>query len=371
MSKLEQERQIATVLIVDDDLSVRVLTRRMLAETYRVLQAETVEQALELVAHDTIDLVLLDVVMAGTNGFEGCRRIKAGAKGYLPVLLLSGLVAHEALMTGLEAGADDFLNKPISQSELSLRVAAFIKIRVQGLLIQKQLRELRELVVLKDDLVDLLVHDLRSPLTAVTCSFRILEAKATEPEMQEDIRIGIAATQQVLSLAEDLLSVRLLESGALAPALTLCSPLEVVEAAVASLRTLAIQSGVKVSVNGPKDLRVRLDRKLVVRAVENLLGNAVKYTRDGVELSVTAEGEGAVIDVADRGSGIPDAFKPGLFEKFGSVEARSGSTRCGVGLGLYMVRMVAMAHGGNVSVADRVGGGAQFRLTLSGQEQTQ
>ena len=121
-------------------------------------------------------------------------------------------------------------------------------------------------------------------------------------------------------------------------------------------------------VTGPSDLRVHLDRKLLVRAVENLLGNAVKYTRDGVELSVRAEGEGVLIVVEDRGSGIPDAFKPRLFEKFGSVEARSGSTRCGVGLGLYMVRMVAVAHGGNVSVADRAGGGAQFRMTLSGNE---
>lgn len=361
--RIESSLRPVQVLVVNDDVTVRQLTRRMLDPTYRVLEAGSVEQALEVVANDTVELVLMAAALAGLNAFEACRRIKERPSGSVPALLISGLVDHAAL----DAGADDFLSTPISQRELEVRVAALIKTRERGGLVQEQLRELHKLLVMKDDLVDLLVHDLRSPLTAVTCSLRNLEEKVVEPGLQEDIQLGIDATLRVTALAEDLLTVRLLEEGVLRPTLALCSPLEVVDEVVEALRMTALISGVTVVVNGPRDLQVRLDRKLVFRAVDNLLSNAVRYTRKVVEVSVTPQDQGVEITIADRGAGIVDAFKPMLFEKFGSVEARAGRSRRGVGLGLYMVRLVAAAHGGQVSVEDRAGGGSLFRLTLSGQ----
>jgi signal transduction histidine kinase len=130
---------------------------------------------------------------------------------------------------------------------------------------------------------------------------------------------------------------------------------------------MAQERNVELVLAAGSDTPLPIDRKLVRRAVENLITNALKYTRGRVDVGVShVAGSDAEVTVADEGPGIPDALKSGLFEKFGSVEASRGQTRRGIGLGLYMVRLVAAAHGGTVAVEDRSGGGTVFRLTLRG-----
>ncbi len=102
------------------------------------------------------------------------------------------------------------------------------------------------------------------------------------------------------------------------------------------------------------------------RSFENLLSNALKYTAPGtqVDVRVQTDAGNVEIEVADRGPGIPDPLKGVLFQRFGSVEAKRGNHRRGIGLGLYLVKLVAEAHQGGVSVHDREGGGAVFRMRL-------
>jgi signal transduction histidine kinase len=111
---------------------------------------------------------------------------------------------------------------------------------------------------------------------------------------------------------------------------------------------------------------IQADKKLVRRAVENLLSNALKYSPPGTEVTVTLTevDDGIEIDISDRGCGVPEAFKSELFKKFGSVEAARGSVRRGFGLGLHLVNLVATAHGGRALVRDREGGGAVFGIFL-------
>ena len=109
-----------------------------------------------------------------------------------------------------------------------------------------------------------------------------------------------------------------------------------------------------------------LDENLVKRSLENLVSNAVKYTPAGgdVEIALRRVDGHVEIEVADRGPGVPDEQKPDMFEKFGSVEAKTGARRKGIGLGLYLVKLVAEGHEGSVAVEDRPGGGSVFRLIL-------
>ena len=361
---LTQSEQ-ATVLVIDDDDGMRRLAGRMLSASYRVLEADGVAAGLALFAREAVDLVLMDVTMPGINGLDGCRALKAAAKGFLPVLLLTGLGGQEDVLAGLEAGADDFLTKPVNRKELQLRVATFVKLRRQELQIAGHVLELRRLVSLKDDMVGVLVHDLRNPLAAVLSIFKVLEETAIDPEMKEDVRVGLSAARRVLERADDLLLVQLLEEGKLVVALETSSPAAVLRAAVETMQPMADDRRVEVSVKGSDDLSLPIDKKLLRRAVENLVGNAVKYTSRSVDVAVMAVEGGAEITVADRGRGIPAAHKSTLFEKYGSVEAREGNARRGVGLGLYMVRLVAAAHQGSVAVEDREGGGSVFRLRIS------
>lgn len=354
----------ATVLVIDDDESMRRLASGLLSRQHRVLEADGVVAGLALMATEPVDLVLMDVMMPGVSGLDGCRALKATAKGFLPILLLTALGEPEDVVAGLEAGADDFLTKPVNRRELELRVAAFLTIRRQSQEIERQLTELRHLAILKDDLVGVLVHDLRNPLSAVMSCFNLLGQAISDAESREDVRLGLEATRRVIELADDLLMVRLLEEGKLRPTFEVGTPVAVVSEALDTLRPMARERHVELELHDGGDVQMRLDKKLLRRAVENLVSNAVKYTRERVEVSVTPSGESAEVTVADRGPGIPDAYKPSMFEKYGSVEAHTGNARRGVGLGLYMVRLVAAAHQGAVTVEDRVGGGTVFRLRL-------
>src|ERR1700682_3490155 len=120
---LATEKQTASILVVDDEARNRSLLNAYLSPFYRVVEAECAGQALELLGREPIDLVLLDVMMPEVNGYDACRLIKQshGQGEFLPVILLTALSEQSDRNTGLEAGADDFLTKPVDRRELGLR----------------------------------------------------------------------------------------------------------------------------------------------------------------------------------------------------------------------------------------------------------
>lgn len=359
----------ATVLIVDDDPLSRELSTRALMSAHDVLQADSVAAALDIIRNRHVDLVILDVMMPGTSGLDGCGAIKlqAGAR-YLPVLLLTALRSQEDRNLGLAAGADDFLSKPVDRRELQLRVATFARLAHQEQLIRRQVQQLNELSALKDDLVEMMVHDLRNPLTAVTSSLSLLKDSPSlqTHEDREDVDLALSATHRIARLLEELLQIRLLEEGKLVPQRTPVPLESVVRNAVDTLKPGATSRRIALEFVPPPncDSTVWVDEPLIQRAIENLLSNALKYTRKSVDVWLDCTPQNVAVTVADRGPGIPEFLRPKLFSKFASVEAERGQVRRGIGLGLYMVRLTTMAHGGKVDVEPREGGGSLFRLVL-------
>jgi signal transduction histidine kinase len=357
----------AAILVVDDDPRNRALLRGYLQSQYDVLEAGSGPEALELMARAPVDLVLLDVMMPGMSGFDVCREVKKRTdKGVLPVLMLTALSEQEDRNSGLQAGADDFLSKPVNRHELALRVAAFLRLRQQDQLVRRQFEELRLLDALKDDLVSLMVHDLRNPLAAVLAHLNMLRAEIQDPELKEEAAAAFGAAAKLRETLNDMLQVRLLEEGKLVLNLEVHPIADVVTEAIASIKPAATERGVQVGLEAEGHPALPLDRKLVGRAVENVLSNALRYSpsHGRVDVQVHAAEDGVEITVADRGPGVPDVLKASLFEKFGSVEAAKGEARRGYGLGLYLVRLVASAHGGRAVVRNREGGGSVFGLWL-------
>lgn len=383
---MTEPRQTATLLVVDDEpLNRKLLHDRLEPEGYRVLQAETGPQALELLAREPVDLVLLDVRMPGMDGLEVCRRLRAQPReGFLPVILVTGLSSQDDRHLGFAAGADEFISKPIDLRELLLRVRALVRLRHQDrtiraqvehareqeAVIRRQLEELHHLAELKDDLFTLLVHDLRNPLTGLAGFAGLLEEElnASGSERARSLVSKVRASSQRLeALLVDLLEVRRLEQQELPLQLDAAGMGDVANEAAHSLEGAAAARGVSLQVVSDGRLEAVMDRALVRRALENLVRNAVTVSPRGSPIAIVARADGdhARVQVEDRGPGVASAHKARLFHKFSSLNP--AGPRRGFGLGLHLVRLVAEAHGGQAFVEDRPGGGAVFGLTIPRQ----
>lgn len=358
---VRRDRGLARVLVVDDDAVSRVVLTRQLAPQYLVAVAGSGPEALETLASTRCDAVLLDVVMPDMNGYDACREIKARAQdSFLPVLMLTSLGDPIARHAGLEAGADDFLTKPIGERELHLRVEKLLRLR-------QQLDELKRIQRVKDELVALLVHDVRNPLQGVTAYLDLLRRRGIErpayAELTEQCR---RATERARGLLDDLLAVQLVESGNLTISRTAVDVSELLHASLESVASIGALRGMTFDVAIERDLHASLDRRFASRAIENVIINAIHHggELDRIRIRAWRAGSDLVVEVADRGPGIPDAEKHRVFEKFASVESRRTKGRASYGVGLFLVKLATELHGGRASARDRHGGGTIFSLVF-------
>ena len=236
--------------------------------------------------------------------------------------------------------------------------------------VRRALEELRQLQALKDDLVSLVVHDLQNPLSGLVGCLKLVKAAPGSAEETAKNREYLDAAQvsarRIGQLVRDVLDVRRMEEGALPLQRERVALRALAAQAAHALEGAARMGRVAVAVSGPEDMHLELDPKLIRRAVENLIANAIKLSPEGatVEVLIARTEGGAAIEVLDRGPGLPDGASERLFRKFGAVETNAGAERRGYGLGLYVVKLVAAAHGGAVTVRTREDGGAVFRVEL-------
>jgi PAS domain S-box-containing protein len=222
----------------------------------------------------------------------------------------------------------------------------------------------------KDDLTHMIVHDLRTPLTALIGGLHTLGSLGElNGDQREFLEISIEGGEMLLGLINNLLDISKMEEGALQLARESLDVSTLIDEAVQQVRQLAIcksqRLGVELAAGLPS---LSADRDKLRRTLVNLLGNAIKFTPDGGTVTVSARraSEGAALEfsVTDTGRGIPeDAFER-IFAKFGQVDAGSSSRTMSTGLGLTFCKMAVEAHGGEIGVESRLGEGSRFRFTI-------
>jgi signal transduction histidine kinase len=228
--------------------------------------------------------------------------------------------------------------------------------------------ELRRLSALRADFVSLVSHELRSPMAAVIGAARTLHDRwrLLSPDQREAFLALIAdETNRLAALIGDVLDTSRIEAGTFSYSFADVDLGRLVEDAVATAGVGQDEVVVRANV-AERVPRIRGDRERLRQVLTNLIDNAVKYSRAGDEVDVNVQPENGVvrITVADRGPGIPFDQQGHIFEKFGRAEVRGGGSKPGTGLGLFIARSIAEAHGGTVDVQSRPGEGATFILAL-------
>ncbi|MEP7227217.1 MAG: response regulator [Gemmatimonadales bacterium] len=362
------ERARPLILVVDDEpKNVQLLTDLLESRNYAVCSAADGEQGLALARDRLPDVVLLDVMMPGLNGVEVCRRLKDERKTeMIPVLLVTALNAREDRLAGINAGANDFITKPIDLGDLVLRVrnaAATKKLHDQ---VGSQLRQLQELESARDTLTHMIVHDLRSPLTGLQGYLDLIGIVANgNAEVVEYASEAQLIAGRLTEMVSQVLDVSRLEAGQMPVSLRETDLVALLPAAVASLGPPPGEISVAYDLPEPP-VRLMCDPDLISRVMVNLVGNAYKFTPTGgqVRVGLAAEDDRVRLTVTDNGPGIPAEFRGLIFQKFGQAPlGRSAGVRSS-GLGLAFCKLAVEAHRGKIGIEGAEHGGARFWVEL-------
>ncbi len=371
---MSPSRDLPLLLVVDDDPVNRDLLGQLLcAMEYRVIEAAGGEQALEVAWSEDPDLIILDIMMPGMTGYEVCRTLKRDPRtANTPVVFVTALSGSDDKLQAIEAGGDDFLTKPFDRPLLLARVRSLLRLKEANNRLESSYLRLRELEQYKEDLMQMIVHDLKSPLGTVLGTLEMALDGELGRLSGDGARLAGDALERgddALQLVEDLLDVsRLEEPGASIES----SPVGVaglLQSVGGDWRVRAERRRARLRVDPGPEVTLRADRRLLSRVLSNLIGNALRHGGKGVSVLVSArcEGEEVRFTVADDGGGISPEVQEVIFEKFAKVGGGNGLRTGSSGLGLTFVRLAVEAHGGEVWVESEPGRGSRFHFRLPAQ----
>jgi len=336
-----------SVLAVDDIPDNLEVLEALLAEPgLRVLRASGGPEALEiLLRHDDIAVALLDVQMPGMNGFELAELMRGAERSrHIPIIFLTAAAPESArLFRGYEAGAVDFLFKPLDVALVRSKVQVFTELFRQRQLLAAQLEEHRQLVRMSEMLFGVLGHDLRTPLGAIISSAEVLRLRTRDDQtLQRMVATIQSASGRMTRLIAQLLDFGAARLGNL-PIRPRVTDLAVLcDTAIAELhdrQTFEMQrSG---------DTAGTWDPDRLLQVISNLLGNAATHGDHDTAVQVRVSGDDPAevrLEVTNPGT-IPSEIATALFTPF----VTSSSTTRGTGLGLYIVDQIVRAHGGSVT----------------------
>ena len=368
-----------TIILCVDDLqaNLELLESVLVPRGYTVVSAASGKDALAMIRTQTIDLVLLDVMMPEMDGFEVCRQIKAEPElRNIPVIMITALTAKEDRIRGIEAGAEEFLSKPFDQTEVLARIRMLLKVKELAdarqraeQALQAANERLRELEALRDSLVHMVIHDLRNPLTAILNFAHFLETAERE-HLSEKGRsyVGyiIESTDLLTEMCSSMLDVSKMESGQMQLKIVGCDLGATAREVVSRMEALKGERQISLALP-EQPVIVRGDAQLLSRLVQNLVGNALKFvpaSGGSVDIALEAGGGRVTGKVRDNGPGIPPEHREKVFDKFWQGTAREQGVKYSSGLGLTFCKMVVEAHGGRIGVDSEVGAGSTFWFEL-------
>lgn len=363
VTKFQADRNVKTILVVDDEAVIRDLCARAL-KGYRVLQAADGEEALRLFEKGGIDVILTDVMMPKMNGLDLLRRLKE-LEPTIVVIVMTGYAEKDIILNALKADADDFITKPLNILQLKTAVDKALDKKA----LKEELANLKSMDRLKSNFLSLISHKFRTPLTAISLFLQNLAGgiyDPDDPESRRNLELICGQSRYLENLVAELLVFsRFMAAGeGLHPEPSSLG--ELIRSLVAASREATAKPGVAATFDLAPLPPLPLDREKIAFAIGQVIDNAFKFSRETgtVTLSLKEEYGDCRLTVEDTGVGIPREELPKIFEKFYQVDPEGTGQIRGFGLGLFYAREFVKLHGGTITVESEPGKGTRVTIAL-------
>ena len=372
------------ILVVNDDPASLLGLIGLLSQwkdeiSYEIVAARSGEEALRQALHHDFAVILLDVNMPGMDGFETAEAIHLRAvSASTPIIFVTAYLADEMnRLKGYQKGAVDYLFTPIIPQILKAKLAVFVGLarkNIELIAINTQLEhEISERRIAerqnkaKDEFLAMLGHELRNPISAISAAASLICLPNVPSEHIERAKDVIRRQSQQLSrIVDDLLDLSRVMSGKILLARQRVEFSKLINSCVETLKVAGRTKGFTLNVSA-RAAWVDADPTRLEQIISNLLDNALKYTPDGGRIDIEAgpEADQVVLRVKDSGVGIPAELLPHVFDVFVQGETSLDRSQGGLGIGLALVRQLALLHGGTVTAdSDGSGSGSTFVIQL-------
>jgi len=382
-SNLCQDLQGCVLVVDDNPTNLSVLVNLLRDVGLRVLVATDGESAIDQTQYVKPDLILLDVMMPGIDGFETCQRLKANAEtSKIPIIFMTALSETVDKVRGLSLGAVDYVTKPFEHEEVLVRIRTHLTIAKQRQTIELQNFDLQTEISDRKRAEEALTiflhavsHDLRNPVTGLLMVLDNLSQTATS--LDANIVLPRSTLERMrqsgdrqLALINSLLESHVNDVHGLIIHPQPAMITDIIQAAIADLQPLSEKEETEINLQISPNLPLVLtDATHICRVFQNLISNAIKHNPPNLKLIISAElnSENMMLcEVADNGVGMTSEQSEHLFELYvqGKTQNQLNRRSLSLGLGLYICRQIVQAHGGVIGVTGEVNVGSRFWFTL-------
>jgi len=386
-------------ILIVDDVEHNIFTLRTLIEANfeaNLVEATSGEQVLRIINERTIDLILMDVMMPGMDGFETARLIKNRPKtSNIPIIFISAYDPTQKLLEkGIAAGGFDYLSKPIDDHQLVYRLKMYLRFIKHEFMMNLHLRELNQKLIeeieerkateqtlqisqkelksanaSKDKFFSIIAHDLKNPFSAIIglTSMLVDDYESFSPEEQKDFMMSIkTSAENTFRLLQNLLDWSQTQTGKIVFEPTQFLLMDIVSEIYELVKPSADNKSISMEVDVPGFVQVFADKNMINTVIRNLLLNAIKFTRKGGNVRVFAGkvDDRVEIGVMDNGVGISPAKLEKLFSIDVNIASHGTDGEEGTGLGLILCKEFIEKNDGNIKVESQVCVGSTFTFTL-------
>lgn len=360
-------------LLVVDHVQTNVLLLKALLskDGYGILVANNGQEALEVIRNENPDLILLDVMMPGMDGFEVAERLKSEEyRCEIPIIFLTALDDTQSIVNGFKLGAGDFISKPFRKEELMVRIKHQLSLVAARRIIEEKNEELRKTIAGRDKMYSVIAHDLRSPMASMKMLLNTImmsvEKDKIDPDIFDMLEMSNKTSEEVFSLLDNLLKWTKSQLGKLTVIPQKLDISGLADGVVEVMNSVAEVKHIKLIRTDHESFFVYVDIEMIKSVLRNLISNAVKFSNPDSEIKVgiKAEDGKVIVSVTDSGKGIKKEDQHKLLKDSTHFTTYGTNSEEGSGLGLLLCRDFARKNGGELWFESEENLGSVFSFSL-------